>query len=219
MQDEVVIVVAGGEPPRPEAVLEVPLGAPVIAADGGLEHARALGLEVTAVIGDLDSVTGEALDEATASGTRVVRHPEEKDATDLELALDAALELGASRILVLAGEGGRLDHLLSSLLLLGSTRYAHVQVDAAIGRARAHVIRDARVLSGEPGELLSLLALHGRAEGVSTEGLVYPLAGETLGAGSSRGVSNVFASDTASVRLERGVLLALRPGLEEESAK
>jgi thiamine pyrophosphokinase len=63
-----------------------------------------------------------------------------------------------------------------------------------------------------PGELVTLLALHGPAEGVTTTGLTYPLRGETLAAGSSRGVSNVFATGTARVSVERGVLLAIVPG-------
>lgn len=210
VSDEVVVVVAGGNPPDPESALGVPLGAPVIAADKGLEHALALGLNVTTAVGDFDSASPTAVAAAESSGVQIVRHPTQKDATDLELALDAALELRPARIVVLAGDGGRLDHLLSTLLLLGSGRYAHVQVDAAIGRARVHVVRDERELSGEPGEQLSLLALHGPAEGVRTEGLMYALAGETLAPGSSRGVSNVFVSDVARVSLERGVLLAIR---------
>jgi thiamine pyrophosphokinase len=67
-------------------------------------------------------------------------------------------------------------------------------------------------LEGTPGELLSLLPARGAAEGVRTEGLVYPLRGETLEAGSTRGVSNVFAEPTARVTIERGVLLAIKPG-------
>ena len=66
----------------------------------------------------------------------------------------------------------------------------------------------------ELAEALSLLALHGPAEGVVTEGLLYPLRGETLLPGSSRGVSNVFAATEARVAVGRGVLLALRPGPE-----
>ena len=53
--------------------------------------------------------------------------------------------------------------------------------------ASGHVVRGSRSLQGTPGELLSLLPL-GRADGVTTEGLAYPLRGETLEAGSSRGV-------------------------------
>ncbi len=217
MSDEAVVVVAGGAPPPPEAVLEVPPGTTVIAADGGLDNANALGLTVTTVIGDFDSVSQEALDAAAAAGVELVRHPEAKDATDLELALDAALDLDPERIHVLAGDGGRLDHLLAALLLLASPRYGAVPVDATFGPARVHVVRGERTLAGEPGALLSLVALNGPAEGVTTEGLAYPLVGETLEPGSSRGVSNVFIAETAVVRVERGVLLAIRPGPEERT--
>jgi thiamine pyrophosphokinase len=216
MPEDIVVVVSGGAPPRPDTALTVPLGAPVIAADGGLEHARALGLDVKTVVGDFDSVSREALAAAEADGVRLVRHPAEKDATDLELALDEALGLSPERILVLAGERGRLDHFLATLLLLGSSRYADVQVDAEIGAAHVHVIRGERDLDGEPGELVTLLALHGAASGVRTDGLVYPLAGETLEPGSSRGVSNVLAGDTARIRIEHGVVLVVRPGPEEQ---
>ena len=212
MSEEIVVVVSGGQPPDPGAALTAPLGAPVVAADEGLEHALALGLEVTVAVGDFDSASPEAVAVAEAAGTRVERHPQEKDATDLELALDLAAAMDPERILVLAGDGGRLDHHLAALLLLGSNRYAGSQVDAFIGGARVHVIRAERSLHGTPGERISLLALHGAAEKVTTEGLAYPLRAETLEAGSSRGVSNVFAADTARVSLERGVLLALRPG-------
>ena len=218
MQDEVVVVVAGGEAPPEEAVRELPPGARVVAADRGVDHALALGLDVELAIGDFDSASAAALAEAAASGARVERHPEDKDATDLELALDAALELEPQpdRILVLAGVGQRLDHLLAALLLLGSPHYDGVEVDAVIGDARIHVIRGSRTLAGRPGELVSLLPLHGAAEGVRTEGLEYPLAGETLEAGSSRGVSNRLTGEAARVAVERGILLAVWPGRGSE---
>jgi thiamine pyrophosphokinase len=219
VQDEVVAVVAGGKPPRPEAVFAIPVGARVLAADGGLAHAHALGLDVEAVIGDLDSAAPADVDAAALRGASIESHPAEKDATDLELALEAALALEPSRVVVLAGGGGRLDHFLAMLLLLGSHRWAAVQLDAEIGAGAVHVIRGERVIAGRVGELLSLLALHGPAEGVSTDGLVYPLRGETLEPGSSRGVSNVFAAPTARISIERGVLLAVRPGPEEEHGK
>jgi thiamine pyrophosphokinase len=218
MQDEMVVVVAGGGPPRPEAVLAVPLGARVIAADRGLEHARAFGLDVDLAVGDFDSASADAVAAAEAAGTGIERHPVDKDATDLELALDAALALAPAQILVLGGDEGRLDHLLSMLLVLGLPRYAEVPIDARIGRARVHVIRGERVLEGVPGELISLFALHGEAD-VRTQGLAYALAGETLEPGTSRGVSNTFASDMVRIVVGRGVVLAVRPGPEGGRAK
>lgn len=204
------IVVAAGIGP---SVLDgLPPDAYVIAADGGLERCRSLGLRPHLVVGDLDSVSGAALAEAEQDGIEVVRHPPRKDATDLELALDEALARGASSVLVVASAEGRLDHLLASLLLLGSPRYGGVELDALVGEARVHVIRDERVLAGVAGETVTLLALGGPAGGVTTEGLEYPLHGETLEPGSSRGVSNTFAASEARVVVATGILAAVRPG-------
>jgi thiamine pyrophosphokinase len=196
-----VVVLAGG-PDRP-AVTALPPGATVIAADSGAE----LGGPIDLLVGDLDSISAETL----AGIEHVERHAVDKDATDLELALTAALRLEPERILVLGSAGGRLDHLFGSLLILAAEAYAGVQVDAQIGAAAVHVIRGERTLLGEPGELISLLAVHGPASDVVTEGLVYPLRAETLEPGSSRGLSNVFAASEARIGLERGVLLAVRP--------
>jgi thiamine pyrophosphokinase len=212
-QQDTVIVVAGGRPPS--SGLDVPGGVRVVAADGGLEHAQALGLLVDVVVGDLDSASAAAVEAAREAGARIERHPEEKDATDLELALGAALSFSPRRVLVVGGDGGRLDHLLAAVLALASPRLADVEVDALLGPARVHVVRGERVLRGKEGELVSLLSVGGPAEGVTTTGLRYPLAGETLEPGSSRGVSNLFAVPEARIALERGVLLAIRPGPEE----
>ena len=207
MVETVVVVAAGARGPLPNAD-----GAFVVAADGGADAALELGLRVDLAIGDFDSIGDDALTALEHAGTRIERHSTTKDATDLELALDAALAADPRRILVVGSAGGRLDHLLSSLELLASPRYADVELDAQLGDVRVHVIRRARALAGTPGELVSLHALHGAAHGVTTEGLEYPLAGETLEPGSSRGVSNLFTESEARVSLESGVLLAVRPG-------
>jgi thiamine pyrophosphokinase len=215
---ETIVVVAGGQPfverlPEPS---DVPDGSFLIAADGGVDRALALGLHVDVAIGDFDSVTATGLAAVEAAGARIERYPAAKDATDLELALDAAVALDPSRILVIGSSGGRLDHLLGSLLLLGDERYARVTIDAWLGGARAHVIRGSRTLAGTPGELLSLLPLDGAAEGVTTEGLEYPLHGETLAPGTSRGISNVFAAAEARITVAGGCLVAIRPAPDGE---
>jgi thiamine pyrophosphokinase len=206
-----VVVVASGAGPS----VTVPGASTVIAADGGLDRATALGLDVDVVIGDLDSVSAGALAAAEAAGARVVRHPEAKDATDLELALDEAVRLGARSVLLVASAEGRLDHLLGSLVLLGAEPYAAIELDAIVGDALVHVVRGERALRGSPGELLSLIAVGGPATGVVTSGLDFPLASETLRPGSSRGLSNVFTATEARVALDAGVLLAIRPDAAE----
>ena len=141
-----VVVLAGG--PDGPAGVALPPGATVIAADSGAE----LGGPVDLLVGDMDSISAERL----AGITQVERHATEKDATDLELALTAALQLEPERILVLGSAGGRLDHLLGSLLILAADAYAGVQVDAQIGAAAVHVVRSERTLRGEPGDLTTL---------------------------------------------------------------
>jgi thiamine pyrophosphokinase len=200
----VVVLAAGVDPP---VGVSLPADATVIAADGGADLARPLGLEVDRVVGDMDSISAQTL----ARIEHVERHPAEKDATDLELALAAALRLEPERILVIGSAGGRLDHLFGGLLLLAADDYAGVQVDAQLGAAAVHVLRGERRLRGDRGELVSLFAVHGPARGIVTDGFVYPLRGETLEPGSTRGLSNVFASQEATISVARGVLLAVRP--------
>ena len=194
-----------------DAVAVIPADALVVAADGGAELALSRGVHVDVAVGDFDSISPEGLAALEAAGTRTERHPREKDATDLELALGVARDLRACRVVVIGGGGGRLDHLLGQLLLLGAEAYRDMEIDAQFGSAVVHVVRGERVFAGVPGELVSLLALHGPAHGVVTEGLVYLLRGETLEPGSTRGVSNVFAEPEARIGVGSGVVMVVRP--------
>lgn len=206
-----VVVFAGGDAVDPAVAARVPADSAIIAADSGLHHADALGLTVHRVVGDLDSVSPGALSAAWEAGAEVERHEPEKDATDLELALAAALRTGATRLVVVGGGGGRLDHFLANALLLASPALASVEVEALVGTAAVRVVRRRAELQGRPGELLTLLPVHGPATGVRTTGLRYALGGQDLHAGSTRGVSNEFVEPLATVSLEDGVLLAVQP--------
>jgi thiamine pyrophosphokinase len=184
----------------------------VIAADGGLAEAVRLGLHVDVVVGDLDSASPAEVAAAEAGGAEVQRHPEDKDATDLELAMERALGDGADRIVVAGGGGGRLDHLLGNALLLASPRWAAATVDAVLGEALLTVVRHERTLHGAVGSLVSLVALGGHARGVDTDGLRWPLANADLAPGTTWGISNEFVAPTALVRVRDGVVVAIQPG-------
>ena len=207
------IVVCAGGPVR-AALPTFDPGAIVIAADAGVHEAERLGLHVDLLVGDLDSADPAAVDRVEATGGRVERHPADKDASDLELALVAAAVAGARQVLVLGGDGGRLDHLLGNAFLLASSRFADLRIDAVLGAARIHVVRDQRAMDGTPGELISLFAAGGPARGLVTDGLRWRLDGEELVPGSTRGLSNEFVESTATVRVGEGVVLVVRPGPE-----
>jgi thiamine pyrophosphokinase len=205
-----VLVIAGGEAEHHLPAGDFDLA---IAADSGLDQAGRLGIEVDVVIGDLDSVSRAALAEARGAGVPIEAHPPEKDAVDLELALDAAVARGASEIHVLGGGGGRLDLASSTLHLLANCATKVKAIEATVGgwRVRPLVSGMAWVGEGDKGELISLQPMGGDCAGVTTSGLVFPLKGERLEWGSSRGMSNRFVGGPASVAVDRGTLLLMRP--------
>jgi thiamine pyrophosphokinase len=211
-----VVVLSGGDRlgPEVEAAAELIPGAFVVAADSGIEHAQAQGWPIHLAVGDFDSVDPAALARAEADGVPIDRHPAAKDATDLELALAAAAARHPDQIVVVGGAGGRLDHLLGGLLALTDDAYAAIEVSALVGAARVFVVRHRLEVAADLGDLLTLLPVGGPATGITTTGLRYPLLGETLHPGSTRGVSNEVVDHLATVTVESGVLLAVLPGPE-----
>ena len=207
------VVFIGGEPPHPGVVAHLPTDRWVVAADSGLDHANALGVAVDLVVGDLDSVSADALQQAVAAGVAVERFPADKDFTDTELALRAALRHGSSHIVVVSCVGERLDHSLSALSLLVDPSLSGVIVEAWWGAAHVDAIRGpaSRVFAGHVGETVSLLPIDGPAQGVVAAGVQYPLHHETLSATAGRGVSNVFTETELHLRIDSGALLVIRP--------
>jgi len=214
------VVVMGGVAPNLSlaAALEVD-DAIVVAADSGAVHALAAGYSIDIAVGDFDSLPHHILSDLERRGVRIERHPAAKDATDLELAIDVALREGADVITVVGGHGGRVDQSFANGFVLASPSYAHVSLHAVLDSALVSVIHGGgRVtVGGVPGDIVTLLPMHGDANGVTTTGLAYPLNNETLAAGTTRGVSNVLVDNEASVALEIGTLLVVRPGPEDSS--
>jgi len=208
------VVLAGGDPVDPSIAARLPTDARVIAADSGLAQAKLLGLIPDLVIGDLDSVDPTDLAEAQAADVPVERHPEDKDATDLELALDRAVAMGHSNVILIGGHGGRLDHLLGNALVLASDRYGAVHIEWWVRDTRVVVARarECTELAGTMGDVVSLIAVGGPATDIVTAGLRWPLENETLAPGSTRGISNELTASAASVTIGSGVLLLIHEG-------
>jgi len=207
------VVFIGGDPPHSGVVAHLPADRWVVAADSGLDHADALGVAVDLVVGDLDSVSEAGLARAVAASVSVERFPTDKDFTDTELALRAALRHGASHVVVVSCVGERLDHSFSALSLLADPSLAGVTVEAWWGAAHVDALRGpaSRVIAGRVGETVSLLPIDGPARGVVASGVQYPLHHETLSATAGRGVSNVFTETELHLSIDSGALLVIRP--------
>jgi thiamine pyrophosphokinase len=184
----------------------------VIAADGGALALERWGIVPQLLVGDLDSLGPDRAAALGARGAKVIAYPAAKDESDLELALRYALESGADDIALLGIFGGaRLDHALANAALLADPAYRGRGLRAVQGDTTVRPLHSGEhlTLDGPIGSLVTLLPARGDAKGVRTEGLRYPLAGDTLRFGRSRGLSNVVASHPASVSLAEGVLLVI----------
>jgi thiamine pyrophosphokinase len=208
-----VIVVASGELDERDARWLVSADL-LIAADGGASSLDRIGRRPDRLIGDLDSVPEELVERLEAAGTRVERHPTDKDASDTELALEAAIAAGGTEIVLLGALGGaRLDHEVANLLLITDPGLEGVDVRLTRGGTTVRGLRGGGrrlVLHEAEGELVSLLPVGGDAKGVTTTGLRWSLTDAGLRMGRSRGLSNELVAATASVSIERGTLLVVQ---------
>ncbi len=194
-------------PTRPKA----PEPTCVIAVDGGAAHAGALGLRVDVLVGDLDSIDPALRDRLAGTGTIIDRHPTDKDRSDLDLAIGFAVGLAAQRIEVISGGGGRLDHELVAVLLLGRPEIAALPLTAHSRGTRLTAIAagtDTRLDAGA-GDTVTLVATGGAAR-ITTTGLRWDLDEATpLHPGSTLGLSNVAEADSPGLSVAQGVVLAV----------
>lgn len=233
-----LLVVANGECDQ-ATLLRCQAKAPdkIICVDGGLRHCLEASLVPDVLLGDFDSATQALLERLDPSRTRLVDFPVEKDATDLELALQYAnsefvqtesehresvdtdstntLPSGSEAVqieVMLAGlSGGRTDHMLANWMLLANPEWRfRITVFDALGIAYLVTAATSRSVSLDPGATFSLLPLT-TARGVTVEGAKYPLSKATLYPYRSRGISNIANAATGSTN-KSGLTVSISDG-------
>jgi thiamine pyrophosphokinase len=201
----VAVILTHGVPPSRDTLERALRGSSCfVCADGAADYARAYGFEPEAIIGDLDSVAPETL--AHFSKARVLRDPD-TEATDTEKAIEYLLGRGGFKeILLLGASGDRLDHVLGHLSLL--LRYRdRIRIVLEDDRFRSWVEGGTAMLDHPAGTVVSFFAVGAPAEGVTTEGLLYPLKNRRLELGVQDSISNVVTARPARVQIEAGRLL------------
>ena len=197
----IALIVGNGEV---SASTNIPENPYIICADGGIRHMKKLGLKADIVIGDMDSSNGEVSDAET------VVYPVKKDFTDSELAVRYALKNGYNEIYLLGFTGTRLDHTLTNIFLLNEIQN-HGAKGVIIDSHNTVFLADTEnEISGERGDLISIIPISGDASGITTEGLEYPLNNETLFFCKSRGVSNVMSGATCKITITKGKALIIK---------
>jgi thiamine pyrophosphokinase len=204
------VIFANGLRPNPERIQAMIRPDDLrIAADGGARNALACGVTPHLLVGDFDSLTPTELSAFRAAGAQTIEYPVRKDYTDLELAMQQACERQCSETLIVGGLGARWDQTLANLLLPAA--FPGMQVRLVDGLQELSFINPGKTLEvrGQPGDTVSLIPVGGDAENIVTDGLEYPLSGEALVLGSTRGVSNVLLGHQATISLGRGLLICI----------
>lgn len=201
------VIFANGEYEKIEAYHEVVEAADIIiCADGGANYARELGVKPDYIIGDLDSISAEVREYYAAQNVKYQKYPRRKDFTDLHLALSLANKLKASEIVLIGSLGKRLDHTLSNIYCGIETVQKGKKVMHYSPSCTVYLVTDCLHLSGEAGDLVSVLVLSEKATGVYERGFEYPLEGVAMENCNPLGISNVLCTDSGEIGLDSGVL-------------
>lgn len=161
-------------------------------------------------LGDFDSVTQDELEIIKRQSKSVVEFPAKKDATDLELAIDHAMNLSPTEVLILGAIGTRLDHSFVAVQLL----------EKYIGSGISVLLRDEKnecvmcnslysFLKNDRYTYFSLLPITDTVT-VSISGCAYPLTKKKINRGVTLGVSNECISEKVIITVHKGRVLIIR---------
>lgn len=167
----------------------------IICADGGYDRALKAGIRPDILLGDLDSIKQNTFEGET------LKYPAEKNWTDCELAIETALERGASEICLSCALGGRADHEMANLLLL--SRYDNVYIKEP--SLSVYCCKDRLVLKNKVGKTISIIPTVSSV--LSLSGFKYPLSKFEVTVGSTRGISNIAECDKAEIVVHSGSVL------------
>ena len=203
-----IIIFANGELPdinKARAVLRD--DDHIICADGGTRHASSLDLKPALIIGDMDSADTSLLKKLQDEGVPLELYPRDKNETDLELAIQRAIELDPKEIVIMAALGGRLDQTLANIALLSNLQLSTFNIKLDDGVEEIFFCRDQARVQGGSGDIVSLIPWDVAVTGVQTENLKWRLNNETLYPEKTRGISNEMTGDTATIKINSGLLL------------
>lgn len=184
----------------------------IIGVDGGLKFCYEQGVVPTHIVGDFDTLEPEILDwYRTHTDIEIRAFNPVKDATDTQIAVELALEIGSSDITILGGTGTRLDHVLGNIQTLYLAHEKGVPCRIVDHHNRIQLIEGRHVISKieQYGKYVSLVPLTTDVEGVTLRGMKYPLLNHhfsVLGTGSL-GVSNEIVGEQAEILMEKGIFI------------
>jgi len=179
----------------------------VIAADSGMRHAKPLELVPQLWVGDFDS--SDATLQRSYDFVKRITYPVEKALTDGEIAIQAALDKGADRLILCGAFGGRSDQVLGHMTMAIRLAQSGVPTCLTSGYEEGYPLYPGTHHFDLPqGCLFSLIGFSG-LEGVTIKGAKWCLDAANLPFGYGTAISNVVEDDLfVSLKAGEGLLLA-----------
>lgn len=176
-----------------------------IFCDCGLSHRKKLGVEPNLIIGDFDSYIKPETDVET------IVLPCEKDDTDTVFAVKEALKRGFEDFLIIGAAGGRFDHTLGNISILTMLRRLNKKATLIDDFSEMEIVSNEEVSISDRYPYFSLIAINGKAEGITIKNAKYPLENAAIEPDYQYGVSNeVIKGKEALVFVESGELLLIK---------
>jgi len=202
------IILANGKPPKKSIITFFQRNgySKIICADGGANSALKMGLIPDVIIGDLDSISPEAINEFK-SVSKIIRIRRQND-TDVEKCLKYAIRKKYDEALLLGATGNRLDHTFCNigivLKFFPKIKISLIAEDSFLKAYTGNV-----ELKTFPGETISLYGISTRTR-ITSNGLKYELRNISLPFGFRESTSNIAIKNIVKLSINGGVIFIIR---------
>lgn len=191
----------------------------IIGVDSGLSFLYRNQVMPTHIVGDFDSVDSSVIAYyKTQTDIPIREFNPVKDATDTEIALHMAIELGVQKLWILGATGTRLDHVLSNIHILkipydaGVEAYLVDECNRISLRGSTIHLRKAECF----GKYFSLFPFGGEVEDVSIKGAKYSLSHYRMSPYESRCVSNEYQDEEVIITFPKGLIVLMETRDKDE---
>ena len=181
----------------------------IICADGGTRHAYHMNIIPNIIIGDLDSSKDEYIEYYRGKEVPIIKYSSDKDKTDTHICLEYAME-EYDEIILLGATGSRLDHTVGNVSILKLAADKGKTACIIDENNELYVVKDGITLEGTKGDILSLLPLSSKVEGINLRGVLYPLQNAVMEIGNPYGVSNKFEESTVVLTIASGYMIVIK---------
>jgi len=205
MADETYLIMANGIWPERDIWQQLVMDANhIVACDGAAQQCLRNQVEMQTVIGDMDSLSSDALHQIQRNSKIQLVRQESQNENDLVKAIRWSIESGASSINIIGIEGGDISHQFAAILALCEVP-SNTQLHTSKCTIELVSKEGYKNCSIEIGTSFSLFSI-GDVEGIQISGARWNLKDERLTAGT-KGLHNQTKEECLEIKYNSGQLL------------